>query len=159
MNMDVSEAKQLVDRFYKQYPKATKWLYNLGKSALINGYVRTKLGRKRWFPVERPINWKNRITYKWMREGRNMPIQGGSADMIKLALAGIQDNIDTIDTDTRLVLSVHDEICVEVPEEQVPETKDMIWLEMVKAGERIIKEVPVEVNVIVGDTWNKEKED
>jgi len=160
-NMDVPEAKRLLQEFNKHYPKANNWLYYSGKRAIARGYARTKLGRKRWFVVEKPIDWKDWRIHRLMREARNHPVQGGSADMIKLALAAVQKDFakGLINRGVKLILSVHDEICVEAPEEEVEEVKSIMAEEMIKAGEKIVESVPIEVDFTVGDTWYKEKEE
>lgn len=160
-NMDISEATRLLKEFTKHYPKANSWLWHSGKRALIRGYARTKLGRKRWFIVEKPLNWKDWRIQRAAREARNHPVQGGSADMIKLALTEIQKEFvkGLVERGVKLILSVHDEICVEAPEEEVEEVKNIMIQEMMKAGEKVIQAVPIEVDVTIGDTWYKEKEE
>lgn len=160
-NIDVPEAKRLLQEFNKHYPKANSWLYNSGKRAVARGYARTKLGRKRWFIIEKPIDWKDWRTHKLIREARNHPVQGGSADMIKLALAAIRKEIykGLFKRGVKLILSVHDEICVEAPEKEVEEITHIMAEEMIKAGQKIVEAVPIEVDFTIGDTWHKEKEE
>ena len=89
------------------------------------------------------------------RQGKNMPIQGTSADITKYALAFIYKEITDRKLDAYLIHTVHDEIVVEARKDIAEETAKLIEEQMVKAGERLLKKVPVKVDIHISDCWEK----
>jgi DNA polymerase I len=87
------------------------------------------------------------------REAMNYPIQGASADIAKLALAYIRREL--AGTDARLINSIHDEFVVECAEGLAPEVSEKTKQAMTRAGERLLKKVPVEVETVVSREWRK----
>jgi DNA polymerase-1 len=87
------------------------------------------------------------------REAMNYPIQGASADIAKLALSYIRNELK--ETDARLINSIHDEFVVECAEELAPEVSEKTRQAMTSAGEKLLKKVPVEVEVEVSREWRK----
>ena len=87
------------------------------------------------------------------REAMNFPIQGASAHIAKLALAYVRRELK--DTDARLINSIHDEFVVECAEELAPEVSEKTKQAMTAAGEKLLKKVPVEVEVTVSREWMK----
>jgi DNA polymerase-1 len=83
----------------------------------------------------------------------NYPIQGASADIAKLALAYIREELEGFDA--RLINSIHDEFVVECAEEVAPEVAERTRDGMVRAGEEILEKVPVEVEVAISPEWRK----
>jgi DNA polymerase I-like protein with 3'-5' exonuclease and polymerase domains len=87
------------------------------------------------------------------REAMNYPIQGSSADIAKLALYYIREALK--DLDARLINSIHDEFVVECTEDLAEEVSGRMRRAMIQAGEKLLKKVPVEVEVVVSREWRK----
>jgi DNA polymerase-1 len=87
------------------------------------------------------------------REAMNYPIQGASADIAKLALAYIHEELEGLDA--RLINSIHDEFVVECGEEVAQEVSERTRAGMARAGEEILEKVPVEVEVAISPEWRK----
>jgi len=148
------EAVEILNRFYKAIPKLKAWLDKAGKDAFRQGFAETVIGRKRYFVIPDESNEDyNKIKGSIERQGKNMCIQGASADMIKLALIGLSKALKKYDA--RIINCVHDEIVVEAREDQAEEIAKIVAHEMIKAGEKIISVIPVAVDVHIEDCWSK----
>jgi DNA polymerase-1 len=159
LGVALDEAKELISRYFKAYPGIQRWLDKAGRDAVRLGYSATPLGRKRYYnlPDEslKRLNedeWRKQIA-AIERQGKNSPIQGCNADMTKLALINLRAALKP--WDARTVNTVHDEIVVEVREDQAEEVKHIVEREMVAAGEAILKEVPIVAEAAVADYWSK----
>ncbi len=136
-----------------------KWLDKAAKDAVRLGYSVTPLGRKRFYNLpdeslkrSSEDDWRKQIA-AIERQGKNSPIQGANADMTKLALINLRTALQG--WDARTVNTVHDEIVVEVREDQAEEVKHIVEREMVAAGEAILKEVPIVADASMADYWSK----
>jgi DNA polymerase I len=136
-----------------------KWLDKAAKDSVRNGFSLTTIGRKRFYTIpdeslkmRDPDEWRKQIA-SIERQGKNSPIQGSNADMTKLALINLRTALK--DWDARVVNTVHDEIVVEVREDQAEEVKHIVEGEMVRAGESILKVVPIVAEASLADYWSK----
>ena len=112
------------------------------------GYVNTLYGRKRFFPDMHGLPFSERQALE--REAINMPIQGGNADLIKIAMIRIQHAIEQKHLKTRMILQVHDELVFEVPVEELEKVRHLVKHEM----EGVAKlDVPIKVEMKVGKNW------
>ena len=156
VQLGVSEdaAKQLLQKYFKKYSRVAAWLEKVAKEAVRVGYSTTLGGRKRYYQKANPgePGWERQVAYI-ERQGKNTPIQGTSADMIKLALIYVRDRIRREGLDATPIHTVHDEIVVEAREDQAKRTVKILGEEMKRAGERFLKEVPVKVDAVVSDVW------
>ena len=109
-------------------------------------YSETINGRKRFFKVYHPTAWT---------EGRNHPIQGTAADILKTAMVLIQDAIDTHGYDARIINQVHDELIVEVKDEQAEQVNEMVKTLCLTAERMFLKRVPPKVEGGIKDRWEK----
>lgn len=159
LGVSLDEAKELIAKYFKAYPGIQKWLDRAAKDAVRNGYSVTTLGRKRFYTLpDETLKQTNEEEYRRQiaaieRQGKNSPIQGANADMTKLALIYLRDALKH--WDARTVNTVHDEIVVEAREDQAEEVKNIVEREMVRAGEAILKVVPVVAEAAVADYWSK----
>ena len=117
-----------------------------------NGYTSTLFGRRRPIPELLDSNW--RIRQAGERQAMNAGIQGLAADIFKVALVRIDEALEAGGFDSVLVLQVHDEVIVEVPEDERDEVGEKVVSLMRGAAEL---DVPLEVNVAWGDTWASAK--
>src|SRR3990172_1279572 len=156
IGLSVEESKELLDVYFSKYKKVKFWLDAVGRQAIKQGYVRTLGGRKRMFilPDKADMDYQKLIG-SIERQGKNMPIQGTSADITKYALLYINKELKEKKLDAYLVHTVHDEIVVEAKEDVADEVSKLVEEQMIRAGERLLKKVPVKVDVHISDCWEK----
>lgn len=143
-----SEAKQMIEAYYKTYPKLKEYMAEQVKRAREIGYVETILGRKRYL---KDINSGNFVVRAHAeRNAVNAPIQGSAADVVKMAMIKIQKELEKEKLQTKMLLQVHDELIFESPIDEVEVAKNIIKTEMENAIET---QVPLLVEVGVGNNW------
>ncbi|WP_037319007.1 DNA polymerase I [Salegentibacter sp. Hel_I_6] len=147
-NLSRSEAKELIDTYYKTYPKLTGYIADQVAFARENGYVQTILGRRRYL---KDINSQNAVVRGAAeRNAVNAPIQGSAADIIKLAMINIYRKLTEGKFKTKMLLQVHDELVFDAHKDEVEEVKKMIQFEMENAYKL---EVPLDVELGEGNNW------
>lgn len=143
-----TEAKQMIEEYYANYPKLKEWMSTQVQKARELGYVETILKRKRHL---KDINSANFVVKGHAeRNAVNAPIQGSAADIIKIAMINIQKKLEDENLETKMLLQVHDELVFESPENEVETASKLIKTEMETAFET---EVPLLVEVGVGKNW------
>jgi DNA polymerase-1 len=131
-DLTLAEAEDFVKAYFKQFPGIKKYLDGIRKLAAQQGYVETLLGRRRYFPAlqgKQNPQVKNREE----REAINAPIQGTAADIMKIAMLKIPPAIREAGLSGKMLLQVHDEIVLEVPEKEVKETARIVQETMANA--------------------------
>ena len=151
LGTDEERARELIDEYFATYGRVQRYLNETANRALKEGTLRTLSGRLRRFGRTRGLSSAERGALK--REAMNYPIQGTSADIAKLALIYIHSGLR--DLDARLINCIHDEFVVECATGQAEEVASRVRSAMVRAGERLLKRVPVEVEVAVSREWRK----
>ncbi|HET7478578.1 MAG TPA: bifunctional 3'-5' exonuclease/DNA polymerase [Rubrobacteraceae bacterium] len=141
--------RQLIEEYFANYPKVQRFLQETASKATKTRRLRTLSGRLRKFQ-DAPVS-DDRGALR--REAMNFPIQGASADIAKLALIYIRKELK--DLDARLINSIHDEFVIECAEELAEEVSERTRSAMIRAGEVLLKKVPVEVEVGVSREWRK----
>ncbi len=147
-DISVQEASEFIKKHFETYPGLERYINETIEFARKHGYVKTLLGRRRPLPE---IN----SDAKFQREGAeriaiNTPIQGTSADMIKVAMVNIQKKLDARKFKTRMILQVHDELVFEVFESEKETIQEIVRHEMESA---ISLSVPVVVDIGWGKNW------
>ncbi|MGI9552685.1 MAG: DNA polymerase I [Aurantibacter sp.] len=143
-----SEAKELIDTYYKTYPKLRNYMSELVDFARENGYVQTVLGRRRYL---KDINSRNAVVRGAAeRNAVNAPIQGSAADIIKIAMIHIHKKLSESKYKTKMLLQVHDELVFDVPKSELSEMKKLIKSEMENAYKLA---VPLDVELGEGNDW------
>ncbi|MBM1105950.1 DNA polymerase I [Aurantibacter crassamenti] len=143
-----SEAKELIDTYYKTYPKLRNYMSELVDFARENGYVQTVLGRRRYL---KDINSRNAVVRGAAeRNAVNAPIQGSAADIIKIAMINIHKKLIDGNFKTKMLLQVHDELVFDVPKDELTAMKDLIKQEMENA---FTMAVPLDVELGEGKDW------
>lgn len=156
IGLSVEEAKKLLDVYFASYKKVKRWLDDTGRGAVRARSVRTIGGRRRMFSLpERAHPEYGRLISAIERQAKNMPIQGTSADITKYALAFIYREFLNRGLDAYLIHTVHDEIVAEARADIVEEAAKLIEEQMIKAGEKLLKRVPVKVDINISDCWEK----
>lgn len=163
-----SEAKTFIDRYYERYPNVFDYLQQMQREAIARGYVETIRGRRRYFnftsPKLRDLQGSDpaAIALDKLRPGgydaaslraaANAPIQGSSADIIKLAMIRLHDLLK--DYEARLLLQVHDELVFEVPPAEWEDLAPQITAAMESA---VTLQVPLKVEAHAGPNWMEAK--
>ncbi|MDO6807247.1 DNA polymerase I [Zobellia galactanivorans] len=143
-----SEAKELIDTYYKTYPKLRNYMSEQIDFARENGYVQTVLGRRRYL---KDINGSNQVVRGAAeRNAVNAPIQGSAADIIKIAMINIHRKLTEGNYKSKMLLQVHDELVFDIFKPELDELKSLIKSEMENA---YTLSVPLDVEVGIGQDW------
>ena len=142
------EAKEMIDRYFEVHPGVRTYLDDVVAQAHKDGYAVTLFGRRRYIPELKAKNAAQRGFGE--RTAMNHPMQGTAADIIKLAMRQVQDELVARDLGTRLMLQVHDELDLSVPESEVEEVSDLLASVMESVVEL---SVPLLVDVSAGANW------
>ena len=143
-----SEAKELIDTYYKTYPKLSNFIADQVEFAREHGYVSTILGRRRYL---KDINSRNQVVRGAAeRNAVNAPIQGSAADIIKLAMINIHKKLKDENYKTKMLLQVHDELVFDAHKDELEKVQKMIKSEMENAYKL---EVPLDVDLGIGENW------
>lgn len=147
--ISVNEAKLFIESYFQTYASVKEYFNQQVEFAKQHGYVETILGRRRPLP---DINSKNPMLQSFAeRMAGNTPLQGSAADLIKVAMIRIHDEIKKNKMKTQMLLQVHDELVFEVPNNELKDASVMIRKQM----EHAIKlEVPLLVDIHSGPNWN-----
>jgi len=143
-----AESKDLIETYYKTYPKLRDYIDAQVEFARENGYVSTVMGRRRYL---KDINAKNHMVRSGAeRNAVNAPIQGSAADIIKVAMINIQQKLKEGNYQSKMLLQVHDELVFDIHKDELEELKPMIKSEMENAFKL---EVPLDVELGIGQNW------
>ncbi len=143
-----TEAASVIDQYFKKYPGLRQYMEQTIRFARENGYVETIMGRRRYL---RDINSANATVRGFAeRNAINAPVQGSSADMIKIAMINIHEAILAGKMKSRMILQVHDELVFDAHREEVNALKQTVMEKMKTA---IPMSVPVEVEINTGENW------
>jgi DNA polymerase I len=148
--IDRKEATRFVRRHREQYPAVRAYVQRTLREAEEKGYVETPLGRRRYLPDLRAKNRQRREAAR--RAAENMPNQGMVAEIIKLAMIRVHARLRKEGMASRMLLQVHDELVLEVPEVELIEAAGLVIREMKHAVEL---SVPLEVEVKIGRSWGE----
>jgi DNA polymerase-1 len=143
-----TEAKDLIDTYYKTYPKLRNYISEQIQFARENGYVQTVLGRRRYL---KDINGSNQVVRGAAeRNAVNAPIQGSAADIIKIAMINIHKKLEAENYKSKMLLQVHDELVFDAYKPELEKLKTMVKHEMENA---YTLSVPLDVDLGVGENW------
>lgn len=146
------EAAQYIEQYFHTYPGIKIFLDDAVKQAKDKGYAVTLFGRRRPVPVLSSSNFMQRSFGE--RVAMNSPIQGTAADIMKIAMIGVNDRLKSGNMKSRLVLQVHDELLVEAWESEAEEVKKILKEEMEQAASLA---VPLEIDMHTGKSWYEAK--
>lgn len=146
------EADAYIKGYFKTYPGIKRFLDDCVSQAKEKGYAVTLLGRRRPVPELTSKNFAQRNFGE--RVAMNAPIQGAAADIMKIAMIGVNTRLKEEGLRSRLVLQVHDELLIETKEEEVETVKRILEEEM---GQAVSLRVPLEIDINVGDNWYEAK--
>lgn len=144
------EAARFIHAYFERYPQVKQYLEATKQQARDVGYVQTLLGRRRYIPE---IKAGNRIIREAAeRMAINMPVQGTSADIIKVAMVNLDRELRQRRLKSKMLLQVHDELIFEVPDD---EREMMVQLVRDSMASAIMLVVPLKVDIKVGRNWGE----
>ena len=148
LNISRTEAKQIIDSYFEQYPTIKGYMDGAIASAREKGYVETIMQRRRYLA---DINSANAVVRGFAeRNAVNAPIQGSAADVIKLAMIRVHNAMVKANVKSKLLLQVHDELVFDVHESELDQMKALVQQKMEAAVQLA---VPMEVEIEVADNW------
>ncbi|KGF73732.1 DNA polymerase I [Neosynechococcus sphagnicola sy1] len=168
-NVKAADAKVFIDRFNQRYPLVFAYLQRMQRQAIAQGYVETILGRRRYFNFNsenlrklrgchpetidlEQLKLRDQGDAALLRAAANAPIQGSSADIIKIAMVRLHQVLKSYQA--RLLLQVHDELVLELPPEEWPSLQVQITTTMEQA---VTLRVPLRVEIHTGQNWMETK--
>lgn len=143
-------AKLYIDRYFARYPGVARYMDETRLSAKSKGYVETAFGRRLWLPEINGGNGPRRQAAE--RAAINAPMQGTAADLIKLSMIAVQNWIETSKVGTRMIMQVHDELILEVPDAELSDVRKR--LPELMCGVAALK-VPLVAEVGAGLNWEE----
>jgi DNA polymerase-1 len=146
------EAQRYIDTYLARFPLVQDFIQRTIEQCARDGYVTTLLGRRRPVPEIRASNRQTRSLGE--RLAVNSVMQGTAADVIKVAMVRIHERLRAEGRSARLVLQVHDELLLEVPEPEVSKVRELVRAELTGAYPL---DPPLAVDVGVGDDWHEAK--
>lgn len=146
------EAAQYIENYFETYPGIKRFLDDTVAHAKEEGYVVTLFGRRRPVPELKSSNFMQRNFGE--RVAMNAPIQGSAADIMKIAMIGVNRELKEKGLKSKLILQVHDELLIEAYEEEVEEVKEILKRQMEEAADL---DVPLIVDMHTGENWYEAK--
>jgi DNA polymerase-1 len=148
LDIATGQAKEMLDDYFASFPKLAQFMQDTIDEARTRGYTVTMFGRRRRLPELASDNF--RVRQMGERMAQNAPVQGAAADLFKLAMIACDRVLREGPWQTRMILTVHDELVFEVPESEVDAVRPVV----VDAMEHVHElSVPLVVDVGVGRTW------
>lgn len=152
LNITRDQAKNYIDTYFKRYPNVKKYMDDVVERAKESGYVTTIMNRRRFI---KELHSSNKVVRSLgERLAMNTPIQGSAADIIKMAMINVYNELKDRNLKSRLILQVHDELILNVYKSEIDEVKDILKFQMENA---VSLKVPLEVDMNMGDNWYEVK--
>lgn len=150
LGIERSAARAYIDRYFQRYPGVANYMQRTREKARTAGFVETVLGRRLWLPEINSPNGNRRQGAE--RAAINAPMQGTAADIIKLAMIAVQQWLEKARLQSQLIMQVHDELVLEVPDQEI----DTILSELPLYMEQVISlDVPLLVDIGAGINWEQ----
>ena len=148
LGLERSAAQSYIDRYFARYPGVARYMEEARQTARDKGYVETAFGRRLWFPEIKSSQAMRRQGAE--RAAINAPMQGTAADLIKMAMIAVNTWLEESARKSRLVLQVHDELVLEVPDDELMEVRTHLPRLM---GNVATLKAPLVVEVGIGPNW------
>lgn len=153
------EAKKMLEAYHRTYPRASKWLTQTANQAYVSLMSQTMYGRKRFYTAPDGVKLTEKEYEQQVaaikRKGSNTPIQGTNADITKLAMLNVYNNLKDGGYRAKIIIQVHDEIVVLAHQRQKEEVKSVILDSMLESAQQVLKRVPVKADAYISDYWKK----
>lgn len=145
------EADNFINKYFETYPRIRDYMHNMVELVEEQGYVETILGRKRYLQNE--INSPNTMIREFAKRAAiNLPMQGSSSDLIKLAMIDFSKKLKDFNLKSKMIIQVHDELVVEVEKSEQNLVKNLIMESM---GLAQTLSVPLVVDIYIGESWKE----
>ena len=148
LSIPPKEAKMFIEKYYELYPGVKNYMNNIIKEAYETGQVKTMFGRIRKIKELRDNNYMTRSMGE--RMALNTPIQGSSADIMKMAMIEVEKKLKENNLESKLILQVHDEIIIDAKESEIEILKEILKSSMTKI---VNLSVPLKIEINVGKNW------
>jgi len=148
LGIPVKEAKKYIEQYLEKYTGIQKFMENIVEVAKEKGYVETMFHRRRYIPELKSNNYM--VRQFGARAAMNTPIQGTAADIMKLAMIHVYQELKEKKLDAKLILQVHDELMIECRESQKEEVKEILKKSMENV---ILLKVPLEADLSEANSW------
>jgi len=150
LGIEPEEAQQIIDRYFERFPKVRNYIEQITEFARQNKFVRTLMNRRRFLPdIDNP---DQRLREAAQRAAINTPVQGTSADIMKAAMVSVWRGLKERGYNAHITMQVHDELVLEVAEDQVLEVAKFVKRQM----ESVFRlKVPLVAEIKVGDNWGE----
>ena len=150
LGINRKQAAEYIELYFTRYPGVQNYMNNIRHTAAENGFVETVFGRRLYLPEINASNGMRRQAAE--RTAINAPMQGTAADIIKLAMINVHSWLENSDLTSKIIMQVHDELVLEVPEAEMDDVKQGLKDLMESATELL---VPLVVDIGVGDNWDE----
>ncbi len=152
LNISAKDAKAFIEKYYEMYPKVHQYMENIKSSAYEKGYVKTIYNRIRYIDELKSAVYMVRAGGE--RIALNTPIQGTGADIMKIAMVNIWNELAKRNLKSKLILQVHDEVILNVYDDELEEVKEIVRRNMEEVAEL---KVPLKVEIESGKNWYEAK--
>ncbi|MBI4789637.1 MAG: DNA polymerase I [Chloroflexi bacterium] len=151
-DLSPADAQKMIDQYFAEYPQIKVYVEQTKREARERGFVKTPLGRRRYFPeLAGGARVHPSVRGAAEREAVNMPIQGSAADIIKIAMVRLNNELHARGLRARMTLQVHDELVLQVPEDEIHEVASLVCEVMENAYPLDPK---LKVDVSAGQNWD-----
>ncbi|MGH8705217.1 MAG: DNA polymerase, partial [Burkholderiales bacterium] len=150
LGIERATAQAYIESYFSRYPGVKRFMDQTRERARSLGYVETVFGRRLWLPEMKSGSPQRRQAAE--RAAINAPMQGTAADLIKLAMVAVQGWLGAQKLATKLIMQVHDELVLEVPQDELDEVKEKVR-ELMQGVAKL--EVALVVDVGVGENWDQ----
>jgi DNA polymerase-1 len=148
MDIPTDQAREILDAYFASFPNVKSFMETTVREARSRGYTTTLMGRRRLLPELSSDNF--RIRQMGERMAQNAPVQGGAADIFKLAMVNLDAELEEAAMGSRMVMTVHDEVVLEVPHDEHDAALELVKRVM----ESVVDlEVPLKADIAYGQTW------
>jgi DNA polymerase I len=154
--ISIADTQSLLYRYKKTYKKAVEWLQYAGNAGFARNYSETMLGRRRFFTKPAVGADYDKEVASIKRQAANAVIQGTNADITKIAMLDIYNELKLYNLRASIILQVHDEIVILAHERSAEEVKKVIEASMINSAKTLLKNVPVKADAVVSDIWKKD---
>ncbi|WP_315286362.1 DNA polymerase, partial [Neisseria bacilliformis] len=151
LGIDNLSAKNFIDRYFARYPGVAEYMQRTKEQAAQQGYVETLFGRRLYLPDIRAKNANARAGAE--RAAINAPMQGTASDLIKRAMIAVSNRLHSDGLQSKLIMQVHDELVLEVIENELETVKEMLPQVMAEVDGGLLN-VPLVAEVGVGGNWD-----
>ncbi|KLT73083.1 DNA polymerase I [Neisseria arctica] len=152
LGIDNLSAKNFIDRYFARYPGVAEYMQRTKEQAAAQGYVETLFGRRLYLPDIRAANANQRAGAE--RAAINAPMQGTASDLIKRAMIAVSERLHSEGLQSKLIMQVHDELVLEVPEAEWPKIQTLLPEVMAAVADGVLN-VPLVAEVGMGVNWEE----